>query len=115
MPIQIDDLRPKDFTIEVKGVSLKCKPLRLSHTLTLSKVGQIFQEGKASRQEIIEAENDLDWVLKEIIPELGDQKLDISSTMKIIEQLMETIQPSDNKELEKQGVTFSDPKDEVTG
>jgi len=34
----IADLQPKPFTVTVGGVELKCKPLRLSHALILSKM-----------------------------------------------------------------------------
>ncbi len=40
----IEDLKPKPFKIVVKGVTLDSKPLRLSHALTIAKIGNVFQD-----------------------------------------------------------------------
>lgn len=112
MSVSIDDLQPKPFKVTIKGLELECKPPRLSHTLTLAKLGNIFQNtDKASKQDIVQAETDLDEVIGELIPELKGVNLDMSSTLDLVSQIMENIQPSDNKELEEKGVSFdTDPK-----
>lgn len=110
--LTIDDLRPKEFTINVKGVELRCKPPRLSHVLTISKVGQVFQEPeKATADAIKQAEIDMDSVIGELIPDLKGVQVDVSATLEIITQLMEQVQPTDNKELADKKVQFdTDPK-----
>lgn len=117
MALTIDDLRPKDFKINIKGVEVDCKPPRLSHTLVLSKVGEIFKNIQtASKEDIVKAEQDFDWVVSELIPELGDIKLDIHSVIDVITQLMSQIEPDENIELQEKGVKFdSDPKAEKIG
>jgi hypothetical protein len=117
MSITINDLSPKPFKVNVKGLELTSQPLRLSHALVLTKIGNIFQniEG-AKKAEITQAEKDLDEVIGELIPELKDIKLDMATTLSLIEQLMSTIEPDDNKELKEKGVSFnSDLKAQTTG
>lgn len=117
MPLTIEDLRAKNFNIKVKGVELTCKPLKLTHALTVSKVGEVFQNAKeATKQQRIEAQNDMDELIKELVPELSGVELDLSATLEIITQMMEHVQPADNKELEEKKVKFdSDPKVERIG
>ena len=112
MPLTVEDLKPKPFKIIVKGVELEALPLRLSHGLALARVGNIFQNSNtATKEEIKQAETDLDEVVCEVVPELKDVQLDIGATMELIEQLMESVQPTDDKELKKNNVKFdSDPK-----
>lgn len=117
MSITINDLSPKPFKVNIKGLELTSQPLRLSHALVLTKIGNIFQniEG-AKKSEITQAEKDLDEVIGELIPELKDVKLDMATTLSLIEQLMSTIEPDDNKELKEKGVSFnSDLKAPTTG
>jgi len=53
MALTIEDLKPKSFTVNIKGVELQCKPLRMSHTLIISKVGEVFQNiNTATRDQI---------------------------------------------------------------
>ena len=117
MALTIQDLQPKDFTVTIKGVEVQCKPPRLSHTLVISKVGEVFQNIKeASRDDIQNAETDFDWVVAELMPELKDIKLDMQSVLDIITQIMSKIQPEESKELAEKGVKFdSDPKVEKIG
>jgi len=91
MSITINDLSPKPFKVNIKGLELTSQPLRLSHALVLTKIGNIFQniEG-AKKAEITQAEKDLDEVIGELIPELKDVKLDMATTLSLIEQLMST-------------------------
>lgn len=117
MSITIDDLRPKPFNVTVKGVSLQCKPLRLSHALAIAKVGNVFQDAKnATSEQIAQAGKDLDWVIGDLIPELSGVELDAATSIELIEQMMDKIQPADNKELEEKGVSFgTDPKAQTIG
>ena len=111
MSVTIEDLKPKPFTVNIKGLELQCKPLRLSHALIVAKVGNIFQDSKASKQEIKQAEVDIDEVIVDLIPELKGIQLDMNLTIELIQQLMEHVEPADNKELKNKGVAFdTDPK-----
>ena len=112
MSVTIDDLKPKNFKLNIKGVELESKPLRLSHALSIAKIGNVFQDTKnASRDDIKQAEVEMDEVIAELIPELAGVPLDMAATMQLIEQLMEQVEPSDNRELKDKGVKFSsDPK-----
>jgi hypothetical protein len=117
MALTIEDLRPKPFKINIKGVEVDCKPPRLSHMLVISKVGEAFQNiSTASRETIQQSEKDFDWVVSELIPELKDIELDMQSVIDIITQVMEQVQPEENKELADKGVKFdTDPKAEKIG
>ena len=112
MGLTIEDLRPKPFTIKVRGVELACKPLRLSHSLVVSRIGSVLQNpNEISKQQIKQAEADLDEVIAELVPELAGIELDTASVIDIISQLLETVVPSENEELQKAGVKMqSDPK-----
>jgi hypothetical protein len=117
MALTIDDLKPQDTTVTIKGVSMRCKPLRLSHALILTQVGEIFQNAKdASIDDIKKAEKNMDDIVAELIPELAGVSLDIGSMIEIITQMVSQMEPSDNAELRNKGVTFaSDPKAETIG
>lgn len=117
MSVTIEDLKPKNFKVKIKGLELESKPLRLSHTLLLAKIGNIFQNpDKSTKEQIKQAEADMDEVLSEIIPELKDIQVEASVALDLITQLMEHVQPSDNSELKEKGVSFdADPKVPRTG
>jgi len=117
MALTIQDLQPKGFKVEIKGLILDCKAPRLSHTLVLSKVGEMFNNlDKLEREDIVKAEKDFDWVVAELIPELKGIELGIQDVLEIVTQIMEHVAPEENKELEEKGVKFdSDPKVEKIG
>ena len=75
----------------------------------MSKIGELFQDAsKASRNDIMQAEKDFDWVVEELVPELKGTPLSMQSTLDVITQIMEQIAPEENKELEEKGVQFND-------
>jgi hypothetical protein len=117
MALTVADLQPKDFKVTIKGVELNCKAPKLSHMLVLSKVGDLFQNIKdSSREQILSAQDDFDWVVKELLPELSDTQLDMQSSIDLITQIMGQVQPEENKELNDKGVKFdTDPKVEKVG
>ncbi len=117
MSLSIEDLQPKPFTVTIKGVEVECQPLRLSDTLTLAKIGDVFNNASVSeRKDFEQAEKDLDAVVAKLMPSIAGINLDISSTMELITQLMETVEPADNKELKDKGVSFdTDPKAQKIG
>lgn len=120
MPLTIDDLKPKKFKVyisvpnEEEKVVLDSKPPKLSHVLILSKVGKIFEDSSnASMQEIKQSEKDFNHVIADLIPELDGVEVSMSATLEIITQIMEQIEPDDNKQLKESGVSFNkDPKEE---
>lgn len=117
MSLTVEDLKPKPFKIKINGVELTSQPIRLSQALVLTRVGKLFEDSSsATKQEIKQAEADIDEVFTELMPELKDAKLDSGVSLEIISQLMDSIQPSDNKELKKRKVKFdTDPKALKTG
>jgi hypothetical protein len=117
MALSISDLQPKDFKINIKGVEVTCRPPKLSHMLVLSKVGNLFQNiNEAKREDILSAQEDFNWVVSELIPELKDIELDMQSTIDVITEIMKEIQPEDDKKLAEMGVSFdADPKAERVG
>ena len=117
MALTIEDLQPKDFTINIKGVELTCKPLKLSHALMLSKIGDIFSNPQsATKAQIKQAETDLDEVIEEVLPELKGKQLDMMATFDVITKMMEQIEPTDNQQIKEKGVSFdADPKAEKAG
>ena len=109
MSITIEDLKPKTFKVTIKGVELVCKPLRVSHALTVSKIGAIFNApSEFTKKQISEAEKDLDEVIAELIPELAGFSLDLDTTLEVITQLTESMTPSETKELSEAGVKLSE-------
>lgn len=117
MSINVQDIIPKNFKIKIKGNEIDCKPLRLSHALAISKLGDVFQNPKSySTDQIKQAEIDLDNVISELVPELAGLQLDVGTIIEIITQMMTQIEPADNKELREKGVKLNaDPKAERTG
>lgn len=117
MALTIEDLKPKNFKINVRGVELESKPLKLSHALIVSKLGAVFSDyAKASSDQILSAEKDWELVVGELIPDLKGISLDLNTTIELIEQLMSSVEPTDTKELNEAGVSFDDsPKEKTTG
>ena len=108
MALTIEDLKPKKFTITIKGVEVESLPPRLSHMLMISKVGEIFQNiSSSSREDIEQAEKDFDYVVGELIPELKGIQLDMQGVIDVITQVMEQITPEETKELDEKGVSFN--------
>ena len=112
MSITLEDLKPKTFTVTIKGVELQCKPLRLSHALTVQKVGEVFSNvDTVDAKDILQAQRDLDNVIYELIPELKGIELDVTATAELMGQLQANTEPADSKELQKEGVQLNaDPK-----
>lgn len=109
MAMTIEDLKPKNFTINVKGLALQCRPPRLADALLLSKLGDIFQNpGNFTKEDLQQAEADVDSVIESLIPELKGVELDLNGIMTVISQVMDNIEPDDNKELKNKGVSFGD-------
>jgi hypothetical protein len=117
MALSIDDLIVKDTIIDVEGVKLNCKPPKMSHLLVLNKIGEGFKNiSNLSREEIISLENDFEWVINDLIPELSGKVLQIQVMLDVITQIMEQVEPEENKELAEKGVKFdTDPKAEKIG
>jgi len=117
MGLTLEDLKPKNFTIKIEDIELTCSPLRLSHVLEITKIGKVMESPRDfSKNEILQAEKDMDALLAELVPELKDVALSVGHIMSIIEQVMETIEPSDNKELKEKGVDLNgDPKAKMIG
>lgn len=111
----LDDILPKSFTININGVELECKPPKLSHAMLLAKTSKVFQDiDNSSVEQIREVQKTVDAVFEELVPELKGRSLDMDITIEVITQIMEKLQPSDNKELTDRGVNFSaDPKVQV--
>lgn len=116
MALNISDLQPRPFTVNLgKGGTTECKPLRMSHIFMLNKLGSVFVEPeKATREQIAAAEADFDFVIADLIPELAGVQLGLDTVMSLIGQMMETVNPSENKELDDKGVSF-DPNPKVSG
>lgn len=111
MSVSINDLQPKKFKIEIKGVELEVEPLNLSQMLIVASAGKIFQAESPTKQQIINAGNDMQEILDEVIPELKGKKLDGQTTLDLIGKIMNSVEPDDNKELNERGVKFDvDPK-----
>ena len=111
--MNVEDLRPKPFKVTVKGVDLECKPLRMSHALSLAKIGNAFEDpGTKSREENKKLELEFDEVVSELVPDLAGVPLDLQSSMELIQQLMASVEPSESQELKENKVELpsSDPK-----
>lgn len=114
MALNISDLQPKSFTVKLGEQTTECAPLKLRHIFILNKLGTVFQNPEsATREQIEEAEADFNYVVGDLIPELQGVNLPIDMMMDLITQMMETVNPTENKELADKGVSFdADPKAE---
>jgi hypothetical protein len=117
MALTIEDLRPKNFTINIQGVELECKPPRLSHILVISKVGEAFNNIKdLDAKQIEQTQKDFDWVLNELLVGLNGIELGMQDSIDVLTQIMQEVSPEETKELEAKGVSFgTDPKAEKIG
>jgi hypothetical protein len=112
MSVSINDLQPQPFTVKIKGQEIQSQPLQLKHALVLAKMGSIFQDpAKATGEQIESAQADITKVFNELMPDLVGVTLDMQMTMEIMTQVMNQIDPEDNKELEKHKIKLNaDPK-----
>jgi len=117
MALTIDDLKPKPFTVNIRGVEVECKPLKLSHTLELTKIGRIFEAPEDyAKTDYKNAETDFQKMVTELMPELKDIEVDAKLAQPILEQMLDSIEPTDSKALKEAGVKFDkDPKVPKTG
>ena len=114
MALNISDLQPKPFTVTLGEQTTECAPLKLRHIFILNKIGMVLQNpGEASKEQILEAENDFNYIIGDLVPELKDVSLPVDMILDLITQMMLTVNPSENKELADKGVSFdADPKAE---
>lgn len=118
MGLSLEDLQPKPFIVKLKGHDIPSSPLKLSHALALAKVGEIFKSVQtATVEQLKDAEKSASDVIHELMPDLNGIDLDMNLTVEIMQQLMNNIEPSDNKELTSKGVKFGndDPKEQAAG
>lgn len=118
MALSVDDLKPKPFKVNIKGVELTSKPVRLSHAMRIARVGNVLENAQeATTEQIKQAQAEIDEVFAELIPELEGKELDMSVTIDLIKALMETVEPSENKELKENNVEVgnTNPKAQKTG
>lgn len=112
MALNVSDLQPKPFTITLGGQTTECAPLKLRHIFILNKIGMVLQNpGEATKDQILEAEADFDYIIGDLVPELKGASLPVDMILDLITQMMVTVNPSENKELADKGVSFdADPK-----
>ena len=111
MGATIDDLSPKSFKIKIKGVELKCNPPRLSDALILAKTGDILENPQNYKSDDIrQAESDISDVIIRLIPEVKGRELGIDSLIEILGEIMQHIEPDDNKELKDNKVEITTQK-----
>ena len=61
----LDDILPKSFVINIKGVELECRPPKLSHVMLLAKTSKVFQDlDNASVEQIQEVQKTVDAVFE---------------------------------------------------
>jgi len=112
----VEDLQPKPFTVTIKGMEYESKPLRLSHALMVSKIGAIFNDVRNSNlKETKQAETDLDLIIADLIPDIKDAHLDLLTVMDLLAQLMDSVQPTEQQELEDNNIEISEKKTEEAG
>lgn len=116
MALNISDLQPKPFTVKLRDQTTECAPLKMRHIFILNKIGIILQKpAEATKEQILEAETDFNYIIADLIPELTGVTLPIETMLDLLTQMMETITPSENKELADKGVSFdANPKAENT-
>jgi hypothetical protein len=79
--------------------------------MIVSKIGTIFNDpASATKQQIKQAEADLDELIAELIPDLKDIQLDVSSITEAISGMMQGIQPTEQQELEEHNIEFDSEK-----
>lgn len=106
MSVTIEDLKPRNFTVNVRGVALECKPPRMSHALITQRAGKVFSKpDEYTVEQIREAEKDLDSVIDELVPDLRGVSLELDIMIEIIEAIQKHSEPSDNQELNESKVT----------
>lgn len=118
MALNIDELKPKKFTITLGGQETECNPPKMAHLFMINKIGSVFRDPeKASKEQIIEADQYFTDIVTELIPELQGADISVQYKLDVLTQITENITPSDNKELVEKGVSFdsSSPKAEKVG
>jgi len=118
MSLNIDELKPKAFKINLGGEETDCNPPKMSHLFMINKIGSVFKDPeKATKDQIFEADQYFTELISDLIPELKGADIDIQYKLDVLTQITEHITPADNKELVEKGVSFdsSSPKVETAG
>lgn len=118
----ISDLQPKSFKVKIRDNEYNCKPLRMAHRLIIAKIQPFFEQlenltlGKdveLSGKQILELEAELDALIQNLIPELGNITLDIEDISSILNQIMDSIMPDESKKLKEANVEVGKKKEIV--
>lgn len=120
-----NDLQPKDTKIKIHDKDYTCKPIRMSHRLIIAKLQPFFKQFELLSQgkevdlpatKILEFEEELDVLIKSLIPELNNLTLRMEDIIEIITQIMQNAMPDESKELKEAKVEVnSDLKAKVAG
>jgi len=114
----IDDLQPPTTKIKIKDREFDVMPIKLGHALLITKLGGLFNRIEdLSLEEIDQVEKGVDKLIGELIPELKGLPLGINETMDVLQELMNSAVPTENKEIEEHKIKMADesPKDQRTG
>lgn len=118
MALNMDELKPKKFKITLGDQETECNPPRMAHLFMINKIGSVFRDpDKATKEQIIEADQYFSDIIAELIPELNGEDISVQYKLDVLTQITENITPADNKELTEKGVTFDSqsPKAEKVG
>lgn len=108
----LDDLLPQDVTIRLGGKDIKLNPPTLRQTLELVKLTEVLKDtAKLSNDQIVDAIDNVQAKLKELIPELSAmpelRPAQISGLVKLITDITT---PQDTKELQARNIQVGDEK-----
>jgi len=122
MSLNIDELKPKKFTITLGSGTTECSPPKMSHLFIINKIGSVFRDPeKATSEQINEADASFSKLVTDLVPELNGQDIDVQYKLDVLTQITDHITPADNKELVEKGVSFEsadgddNPKVETAG
>lgn len=111
--LDLDALVPNKEKVKFKGKTIQVEPPSTEQIVRLMKVSSKFRGLESGDFESVEASDfdELANVLTEIIPELKEEKLNLSQVMGLVGVVMKMAMPGESEELDKKGIKVDiDPK-----
>lgn len=109
--LDLDTLSQDKKRVKISGKVIEFQPPALEDLIDLAKLGGKIQkfQGDTDVENVEEMSDVMDKLkvgLVNIVPELKEFKLNLPQLMALIDLLVDSAQPNDQKELEKRGIAL---------
>lgn len=118
-----NDMQPKPHTIKHNGVEYICKIPRVSHKMVIAGLQPFFMsiaelaEGKKSKlsaKELFEAQEEIDALLNDLVPDMKNVTLNENDLVEIVTQILQGTNTTTEKALHENKIEAAETDPKVT-